>query len=86
MQKLHDVFGVRRGQLLRVADDEHVLLIVLHHIACDAWSLGLLGRELGAGYAAHARGETPLREPLRIQYADYAAWERDRDDSAGIAY
>jgi amino acid adenylation domain-containing protein/non-ribosomal peptide synthase protein (TIGR01720 family) len=75
-----------RGRLLRIADDEHVLIVVLHHIACDAWSLGILGRELGTGYAAHVRGERPLLTPLRIQYADYAAWERGRDDSAGIAY
>jgi amino acid adenylation domain-containing protein/non-ribosomal peptide synthase protein (TIGR01720 family) len=75
-----------RGRLLRVADDEHVLLLVLHHIACDAWSMGILGRELGECYAARVRSEAPLLPPLRIQYADYATWERARDDSAGIAY
>ncbi|MDQ1026939.1 amino acid adenylation domain-containing protein [Streptomyces umbrinus] len=59
-----------RGRLIRLADDEHVLAVVFHHIACDAWSTGVFGQELSELYA----GTTPA--PLTVQYADYAAWQR----------
>ncbi len=61
-----------RGQLLRVADEEHILLITKHHIISDGWSTAILIRELSALY----RGDT--LPPLPIQYADYAAWQRAR--------
>jgi hypothetical protein len=55
---------------------EHVVLLTLHHIICDGWSLGILTRELGTLYAACARGEpSPLAE-LSLQYADFALWQR----------
>ncbi|HWS56093.1 MAG TPA: amino acid adenylation domain-containing protein, partial [Pyrinomonadaceae bacterium] len=67
-----------RASLLRLCEQEHVILLTMHHIVSDGWSTGLLIRELGALYAAYARGEeSPLAE-LPIQYADYAVWQRER--------
>ncbi|MBB4639458.1 amino acid adenylation domain-containing protein, partial [Longimicrobium terrae] len=65
-----------RGRLVRMADDDHVLLVTMHHIVSDGWSMGILVRELGALYAAFARGAADPLAPLPIQYADYAAWQR----------
>ncbi|MET0264840.1 MAG: amino acid adenylation domain-containing protein [Duganella sp.] len=65
-----------RGQLLRLAQDEHVLLITQHHIVSDGWSIGVLVRELSALYAAFSAGRPDPLAPLPIQYADYAAWQR----------
>jgi amino acid adenylation domain-containing protein len=65
-----------RTALLRLADAEHVLLLTLHHIVSDGWSMGVLVRELAVLYAALAAGRpSPLPE-LPVQYADYAAWQR----------
>lgn len=66
-----------RARLLRLNDDDHVLLLTMHHIVSDAWSLGVLFRELGSLYEAYSQGApSPLPE-LPIQYADYAIWLRD---------
>jgi len=65
-----------RGQVLALADDEHVLLITQHHIVGDGWSLGIVVREFAALYTAFGRGETDPLPPLEIQYADYAQWQR----------
>ncbi|HEX8317857.1 amino acid adenylation domain-containing protein, partial [Longimicrobium sp.] len=65
-----------RGRLVRLAEDDHVLLLTMHHIVSDGWSMGVLTRELGALYAAFRRGEENPLPPLPIQYADYAAWQR----------
>ncbi len=65
-----------RGRLVRVAPDEHVLLITMHHIVSDGWSLGLLVKELNALYAALLRGEDDPLPELDIQYADYSVWQR----------
>lgn len=66
-----------RARLLRRSDDHHVLVLGLHHIAADGWSLGILLCELGALYDAFRRGvPSPLPE-LTTQYADYAVWQRD---------
>ena len=65
-----------RGQLLRVSAEEHVLLLTMHHIVCDGWSMGVLVRELSALYAANVRGEPASLPPLAVQFADYAAWQR----------
>ncbi|HEV7518894.1 MAG TPA: amino acid adenylation domain-containing protein, partial [Thermoanaerobaculia bacterium] len=75
-------FDLARGPLLRAAllrtgADEHVLLLNLHHIAADAWSLGILLRELAALYAAFSRGAASPLPELPVQYADYAAWQRE---------
>jgi amino acid adenylation domain-containing protein len=65
-----------RASLLRLDADEHVLLLAMHHIVSDAWSMGILIREMAASYEAFSRGqESPLGE-LPIQYADYAVWQR----------
>ncbi|MFG2509745.1 amino acid adenylation domain-containing protein [Streptomyces rubiginosohelvolus] len=65
-----------RGRLLRLADDEHVLALVFHHIACDAWSTEVVARELSALYTALAEGTEPTLPPVSVQYADFAAWQR----------
>ena len=65
-----------RGRLVRLADDDHVLLVTMHHIVSDGWSRGVLTRELGALYAAFRRGEPDPLPALPVQYADYAAWQR----------
>src|SRR5215212_3099852 len=74
-------FDLRRGplmrvKLLRLSEQEHVLVLAMHHIVSDGWSAGVFFRELSALYAAYAAGEeSPLQE-LPIQYADYAVWQR----------
>src|SRR5450755_1185452 len=66
-----------RGQLIRLGEREHVLAVAMHHIVSDGWSMGLLSAELSALYGAYSGGgEDPL-EPLGIQYADYAVWQRE---------
>ncbi|TFW31227.1 condensation domain-containing protein, partial [Duganella callida] len=65
-----------RGQLLRLAEDEYVLLITQHHIISDGWSVGVLVREISTLYAAFSQGQADPLPPLAIQYADYAAWQR----------
>ena len=67
-----------RASLVRLADEEHVLLLTLHHIAADGWSIRLLWRELEVAYAAYRRNEAPALGELPIQYADYAVWQRER--------
>lgn len=75
-------FDLQRDLLLRAAVFQlepraHVLLVTAHHIAWDAWSFGVLLRELAACYNAYARGESPRLPELPIQYADYALWQRE---------
>ncbi|HEX9939022.1 MAG TPA: amino acid adenylation domain-containing protein, partial [Longimicrobium sp.] len=65
-----------RGRLVRLAEDDHVLLLTMHHIVSDGWSMEVLTRELGTLYDAFRRGEENPLPPLPIQYADYAAWQR----------
>ncbi|HEY0734500.1 MAG TPA: condensation domain-containing protein, partial [Herpetosiphonaceae bacterium] len=64
-----------RARLLRVAADEHLLLLTLHHIISDGWSLGVLLRELAALY--RAGGDVAALPPLPVQYADYTLWQRE---------
>ena len=65
-----------RGRLVRMDAGEHLLLVTLHHIAADAWSLTVLVRELTALYAAISAGRPPPLPPLPVQYADFAQWQR----------
>lgn len=65
-----------RATLLKTAENDHVLLLTMHHIISDGWSAGVLMHELSTLYCAFARGETPSLQPLAIQYADFAFWQR----------
>jgi len=65
-----------RASVLRLADEEHILLLTMHHIVSDGWSMGVLFQELSTLYDAFSTGKpSPLSE-LPIQYADFAAWQR----------
>ncbi|MCZ7672440.1 MAG: condensation domain-containing protein [Chloroflexi bacterium] len=56
--------------------EEHVLVIVMHHIISDGWSVGVLFQEMGALYTAFVQGQDSPLADLPIQYADFAAWQR----------
>jgi amino acid adenylation domain-containing protein len=66
-----------RAHLLRLDVEEHLLLLTLHHIACDAWSMAVLEREVGALYEAFITGSPSPLPDLPVQYADFARWQRD---------
>jgi amino acid adenylation domain-containing protein len=67
-----------RAVLLRMGAEEHGLLLTVHHIVSDGWSNAVLVREASAAYEALSEGREPALPPLPVQYADYAAWQRER--------
>ncbi|MFD4574633.1 amino acid adenylation domain-containing protein [Streptomyces sp. NPDC058417] len=79
-------FDLDRPPLLRsgvweLADDDHVVLLALHHAVTDGWSKGVLLDELGRHYRARLTGTAAALPPLAVQYGDFAAWQRDRADN-----
>ena len=67
-----------RARLFRLGHERHVALLVTHHFVADAWSMGVMMREIGVGYEARARGAAPALAAPVVQYADAAAWQRHR--------
>ncbi|HEX6864280.1 MAG TPA: condensation domain-containing protein, partial [Thermoanaerobaculia bacterium] len=74
-----------RATLLRLGAEEHVLLLSLHHIVADGWSLGLLFRDLSALYAAYLEGREPALPELPTRYGDFARWQRERLQGEALA-
>ncbi|MEW1551668.1 non-ribosomal peptide synthetase/MFS transporter [Streptomyces tsukubensis] len=79
-----------RALLLRLADDDHVLVVCQHHLTGDGWSAGILLDELLSGYQALTSGQRHALPPLPVGYGDYAHWQRERQErpeaAAGLRY
>lgn len=88
-RQAREPFDLRRGPLLRaallrLAADEAVLLLTLHHIVADRWSIEVLGRELREAYGAYAAGHSPELPELPVQYGHHSAWEHERISSDAL--
>ncbi len=75
-------FDLRQGPLIRmklfrVSEQEHVLVLTMHHIVSDGWSMDVLFGELSRAYSARVEGRQPELEPLAVRYVDYAVWQRE---------
>ena len=89
-ERLTRPFDLERGPLLhvmvaRLDETADALIVIVHHIASDGWSLGLLGREIAAHYAALADDGAPAVAALPVQYADFAAWQNRWLDERALA-
>jgi amino acid adenylation domain-containing protein len=73
-----------RATLVRLGDDDHVLLLESHHVSSDAWSRNILMRELSALYDAHRSGTGAALAPLPVQYGDFARWQRETLHGAAL--
>ncbi|MFK0090370.1 amino acid adenylation domain-containing protein [Pseudomonas sp. NPDC090755] len=81
IEETQRLFDLDNGPLLRVkllhcAEDEHVLVLTLHHIVCDGWSMDVMAREFVSHYQALCQGRVAEQAPLAVHYADYAQWQR----------
>jgi amino acid adenylation domain-containing protein len=81
LEEARQPFDLERGplmrtKLVRLADNDHMLLMTMHHIVCDAWSMMVFAKEMTEIYLALAQGRTSPLPELPVQYADYAVWQR----------
>jgi amino acid adenylation domain-containing protein len=73
-----------RGKVITLASDAHILMLTMHHIVSDGWSLSVLLRELGALLAAARSGTEAVLPELSVQYLDYSVWQRKRLEEGGV--
>lgn len=71
-----------RTRLLKLGEQEHMLLVTIHHIVSDGWSIGLFSDEVATHYQALSDGESPTAAGVQLQYADYAIWKNEQNDDA----
>ena len=81
-EQAREPFDLEKGPLLRASlarlnENDHVIMVTMHHIVSDEWSMEVLVREVAALYEAFSQGKPSPLEDLPIQYADFALWQRD---------
>ncbi len=87
-QEARTPFALDRGPLFRAVllcagPEDHVLILVVHHIVFDGWSMGVLANELAACYQAFSSGDRPRLAPIRHQFRDFVAWEQRQSEAGG---
>jgi hypothetical protein len=85
------LFDLRRGplirlQILRLSPQQHIVAALVHHVIADGWSASILANDAKELYAAHLHGKPAALAPLKVQFADYAHWQRLQDLSDQLAY